>query len=343
MQAYIIRRIIFLFFVLFGVSLLVFSIQCTFSPERRAMLYVDTPQQAKNIPELIIKYGFNDPYYKQYFRYVKEVCQGNFGYSKVASKKVWDAFLQYLPITLELNLYAVPLFLIIGIWLGKQAGIKRNTTYDHVTRILAIIGWSLPTFLFALILLMFFYGKFGLFGPGVLGDSFEAFIRNNPGEFIQYTGMYTIDGILNGYLEITRDALKHLFLPVLTQVIVIVALLMRVMRSSMVEEISKDYVITAKAKGADNRTVFNKHVKKNALIPVITIGGQLTAFAMEGSIAVEVIFNRNGIGNWIADSAYQLDMNVIMFICLFMAVVFVTINLIIDLLYAYIDPRIRLT
>ncbi|MCP4158819.1 MAG: ABC transporter permease [Deltaproteobacteria bacterium] len=343
LQAYIIRRLFFLFFVIFGVSLLVFSIQYSYGPERRAMLYVDSPQQAKNIPELIERYGFKDPIYKQYFRYVKEMSMGNFGYSLVAAMPVWDAFLQYLPVTIELNLFVVPLFIIIGIWLGKQAGIKRNTTYDHVTRILAIIGWSLPTFLFALILLMIFYGQFGLFEPSMLSANLETYILENPDKYIQYTGMYTIDGILNGELDITFDAIKHLFLPVLTQVIVIVAILMRVMRSSMVEEISKDYVITAQAKGVDSKTIFNKHVQRNALIPVITIAGQLAALSMEGSIAVEMIFNRHGIGNWLANAALKLDTSVIMFMCLFMAVIFVFTNLIIDLLYAYIDPRIRLT
>ncbi|MCP3923204.1 MAG: ABC transporter permease [Desulfobacterales bacterium] len=332
-----------MFFVIFGVSLLVFTIQYSYGPDRRAMLYVDSPQQAKDIPELKKKYGLNDPYPVQYVRYLKEIAMGNFGYSIVAARPVWDAFLHYLPITIELNLFVVPLFIIIGIWLGKQAGIKRNTTYDHVTRILAIIGWSLPTFLFALILLMIFYGKFGLFEPAMLSANIEAFILDNPDKYIKYTGMYTIDGILNGEFGITWDAIKHLFLPVLTQVIVIVAILMRVMRSSMVEEISKDYVITAQAKGVDSKTIFNKHVKRNALIPVITIAGQLAALSMEGSIAVEMIFNRHGIGNWLAHAALKLDTSVIMFMCLFMAVIFVVTNLIIDLLYAYIDPRIRLT
>jgi peptide/nickel transport system permease protein len=214
---------------------------------------------------------------------------------------------------------------------------------DHVTRILAIVGWSLPTFLFALVLLMIFYGYFQWFTPGVLSDPLTMSILNNPDKFTPYTGMYTIDGILSGRLDITLDALGHLVLPVLTYVIVVVALNMRVMRSGMIEELSKDYVITARAKGADKKTIHIKHARRNALLPVVTVAGQLVAMSMEGSIAVEVVFNRHGIGWWLAESATQLDMPVVMCICLFMGVVFVITNLTLDILYAHIDPRIRLS
>jgi len=117
---------------------------------------------------------------------------------------------------------------------------------------------------------------------------------------------------------------------------------MRVMRSGMIEEMSKDYVTTARAKGVDEKTILIKHARRNALIPVITVAGTLVGFLMEGSIAVEIIFNRQGIGWWLATSAIQLDMPVLMAVCLFMGVVFVSVNLIVDILYAVIDPRIRL-
>jgi peptide/nickel transport system permease protein len=208
---------------------------------------------------------------------------------------------------------------------------------------LAIVGWSLPTFLFALVLLMIFYGHFQLFSPGVLSDHLSIFIIDNPDKFTPFTGMYTIDGILNGRFDITLDSLAHLILPVMTYVIVVVALNMRVMRSGIIEELSKEYVTTARAKGADKKTVHIKHARRNALLPVVTVAGQLMAMSMEGSIAVEVVFNRHGIGWWLAESATQLDMPVLMCICLFMGVVFVITNLTLDILYGYIDPRIRLT
>ena len=342
MLAFITRRFLLLILVLFGVSVLLFGILMTFSPERRAATYVSSPQQAKDIPKIIKQFGLDDPFYLQYFRWMKEVFKGNMGWSLVASRPVWEAFWTYFPITLEMNLFAAPIVLFFGIWLGTMSGIHRDQWIDHITRILAIIGWSLPTFLFALVLLMIFYGYFQIFSPGVLSDQLKMFIMDNPDTFTRYTGMYTIDGILNGRLEITLDALAHLVLPVMTYVIVVVALNMRVMRSGMIEELSQDYVITARAKGADKHTIHIKHARRNALLPVITVAAQLIAMSMEGSIAVEVVYNRHGLGWWLAESAVQLDMPVLMCICLFMGIVFVITNLTLDILYAYIDPRIRL-
>ena len=343
MTTYILRRMLFLIFVLFGVSVLIFGILMTFSPERRAAAFVTTPQQAKDIPNLIQQYGFDKPFYQQYFRWAREIASGNMGYSRVAAQSVWKAFWNYFPVTLELNLFSSPCIILFGIWLGTKAGKRRNSLFDHATRIFSIIGWSLPTFLFSLILLMLFYGYFNLFPPGIIGDKVNLFIVNNPDKFVRYTGMYTLDGILNGNLAVTANALKHLVLPVLTQVIVVSALLMRVMRSGMVEEMSKDYVITAMAKGADEGTIVYRHARRNALLPVVTVAGWLVAHLMEGSIAVEIVFNRQGLGWWVANSATQLDIPVLMGICLFMAIVYVITNLVVDILYAYIDPRIRLS
>jgi peptide/nickel transport system permease protein len=348
MLAFITRRFLLLIVVLFGVSVLLFGILMTFSPERRAATYVSSPQQAKDIPKIIKQFGLDDPFYVQYVRWMKEVFKGNMGWSLVASRPVWEAFWTYFPVTLEMNLFAAPIVLFLGIWLGTVSGIHRDKWIDHTTRILAIVGWSLPTFLFALVLLMIFYGYFQIFSPGVISDQLNMFILDNPDKFTRYTGMYTIDGILNGRWEVTLNALAHLVLPVSTYVIVVVALNMRVMRSGMIEELSKEYVITARAKGADRRTLHIKHARKNALLPV------MIAMSMEGSIAVEVVYNRHGIGWWLAESAVQLDMPVLMCICLFMGVVFVLtnltldilyayMNLTLDILYAYIDPRIRLS
>jgi peptide/nickel transport system permease protein len=343
MLAFITRRFLLLIFVLFGVSVLLFSILMTFSPERRAATYVTSPQQAIDIPKIIEQFGLDDPVYIQYFRWMQEIFRGNMGWSLVASRPVWEAFWTYFPITLEMNLFAAPIVILFGIWLGTLSGIYRDTWIDHITRILAILGWSLPTFLFALVLLMLFYGYFHLFAPGVLSDHYAMFIMDHPIAYRRFTGMYTIDGILNGRFDISLDALKHLVLPVLTYVVVVVALTMRVMRSGMIAELSKDYVTTARAKGADRKTIHIKHARRNALLPVITVAGQLVAMSMEGSIAVELVFNRHGIGWWLAESAVQLDIPVLMCICLFMGVVFVITNLTLDILYAYIDPRIRLS
>ena len=343
MLTYIIRRSLLLVVVLFGVSVLLFGILMTFSPERRAATYITSPQQVKDIPRIIRQFGLDDPFYIQYFSWIKEVSKGNMGWSLVSARPVLEAFWTYLPVTIEMNLFAAPIVIFFGIWLGTLAGINRDTWIDHSTRIVAIVGWSLPTFLFALVMLMVFYGYFDLFSPGILNDQLAMFIYDNPDRFHRYTKLYTIDGILNGRLDVTLDAMAHLVLPVMTYVIVVVSLNMRVMRSGLIEELSKDYVMTAMAKGADKRTIHIKHARRNALLPVITVAGQMVAYSMEGSVAVEVVFNRQGIGWWLAESAIQLDMPVLMCICLFMGVVFVITNLTLDILYAYLDPRIRLT
>ncbi len=343
MRTFIIRRLIFLIFVLFGVSVLIFGLLMTFSPERRAAAYVTSPQQARDIPKLIEKYGLNDPVHEQYLRWVGQVANGNLGWSLVASDTVANAFWRFFPITLEMNLLAAPLIVIIGIWLGTLAGIHRDSWVDHGTRIVAIVGWSLPTFLFALVLLMLFYGYGGIFPPGIISQETSLFVTDPANHFVRYTGMYTLDGLLNGRLSVTADALYHLVMPILTQIIVVVALLMRVTRSGMIEELAKEYITTVRAKGADARTTYIVHARRNAMIPVVTVAGQLVAYSMEGAIAVEVIFNRQGMGWWIAESATQLDMPVLMWVCLFLGVIFVSANLIIDILYARLDPRIRLS
>ena len=200
----------------------------------------------------------------------------------------------------------------------------------------------MPTFLFALILLMIFYSQFQLFPPGVISDHIDDFITANPDRFVQYTGMYVIDGILNRNLAVVLDALKHLVLPVATQVTVVIAILIRVMRSSMLEEVSKDYVITARAKGADVYTIHHKHARKTALLPAITVAGWLVALSIEGSVTVEFIFNRAGLGLLLVKAATQLDIPVVLAVSIFLGLVYVVANLVIDILYAVIDPRIRL-
>ena len=249
MLNFVIRRLVFLVFVLFGVTILVFGLLMTFSPERRAAAFITSPQSARDIDKIVQKFGLNDPAYIQYFRWIREISQGNFGWSLVASSTVREAFLRYLPITVELNLYCAPLIVLAGIWFGTLAGVHRDTWIDHSSRIISIVGWSLPTFLFSLILLMIFYGYFkGLFPPGIISDEASMYILDHADTFRRFTGMYTIDGLLNGELWITFDALRRLILPVITNVVVIFALLVRVMRSGMIEVLSQDYIITAKAK-----------------------------------------------------------------------------------------------
>jgi peptide/nickel transport system permease protein len=245
-------------------------------------------------------------------------------------------------VTLELTFYTVPILLVLGIWLGTISGIYHDKLVDHATRFGAIVFWSLPNFLFALILLMIFYGYLHLFPPGVINDELYRFILDNPDKYTHYTHFYTIDGLLNGRPDITWDAFKHLVLPVISLVLVIMALFVRLMRATMIEEISKDYIITGLAKGADKKTVYYKHARKNALIPIVTVSGTLIAFLIQGEVMEEVVFNRSGMGMWLAYAAVQLDIPALMGIVILTSLLMVFTNLVVDVLCAYIDPRIRL-
>ena len=340
MRSYLARRIILIVPVLLGVTLLIFAITQLFDPYMRASLYIRDPRQAKNIESIIRKYGLDQPFYVQYFRWLDQVLRGNLGWSQSAHMPVLKALITYFPATAELALYAIPLTLLVGILLGKLAAVKKDTAVDHASRIMAIIGWSLPSFWLGIVLLAVFYGGLGIFAPGRLSVWAENLVLS--GVFRTYTGLYTIDAILNLNWPVFLDALSHLVLPVTTLVTINVAILMRVMRSSMLEQLNKTYVIAARARGLDEKTVIDKHATKNALIPVITLSGLLTAGMLSGMVITETVFEFKGVGYFAAHAATQLDIPAVLGFALLAGIVFVVANLIVDILYAYIDPRIRL-
>lgn len=340
-RAYIVRRLLMLIPVLFGVSLLVFGILQLFSPIERASLYVTNPKQFAELPAIIEKYGLNDPIWVQYGNWMGQVFQGNLGWSKVVSKPVGEAILDFLPATLELAIFATPLIIIGGIFLGTKAAANKDRLVDHATRLGAIIGWSLPTFVLGLVLLMVFYGFFsGFLPPERLSTSVSILVHSD--EFVRYTGVNTIDALLNGNLRVLGDALRHLVLPVVTLTVVSLAFVMRLMRSSMLEALGKGYILTARAKGLDEKTVVNKHARRNALIPVLTVSGYVFAGMVNGVVITETIFSYKGLGWWAAKAAVNLDIPSVLAFALFNGVLFVLTNLVVDLLYTRIDPRVRL-
>ena len=338
---YVVRRLLLLIVVLIGVTIVIFALLSLFSPAQRASAFIKDIKQLSDLNDIIRTYRLDKPIYIQYFIWLKQIFHGNFGWSTTVSRTVLKAFKFFLPNTIELALFSAPVIILVGIWLGSLSAVHRDKPLDHFTRILAIVGWSLPTFWFGLVLLMIFYGYFkGLFPPEVLGLKAQNFVNST--NFIRYTHMNTIDAILNGKLWILFDALRHLVLPVITLTVVQIALVMRIMRSSMLEAMGKGYVLTARAKGASWKTVIKRHARKNALIPVITVSGWLFAGMMGGVVITETIFNRKGLGWWWAKAATQLDIPAVLMAVLFNGVLFVITNLIVDLLYAYVDPRVRL-
>jgi len=326
--------------VLFGVTLFIFGITMLFSPTARAMLFIRDPKQLANIPALIELYGLDQPFVVQYGNWIGQVFQGNLGYSKIVSMPVGDAIVNFLPATLELAIFATPLIILAGILLGTTAAAHKDKPLDHGTRVVAILGWSLPTFWLGLMLIMIFYGFItGFLPPGRLSVQMDLLVSAAP--FVRYTRINTIDAILNLNGPVLLDALRHLVLPVITLSVVNVAFIMRLMRSSMLESLGKGYILTARAKGLSERVV-NKHARRNALIPVITVSGYLFAALANGVVITETIFNYKGLSWWAWQSAINLDIPAILGFAMFNAFLFVLVNLVVDILYTRVDPRVRL-
>jgi dipeptide transport system permease protein len=343
LPAYIARRLILLIFVLIGVTVLIFAITALIPVDIRAMLYVrnvqrTSPEQLKRVAE---EYGLNRPLYEQYFTWLGQVLQGNLGFAKTSQQPVAQAILERWPYTFEIVIFAAPLIIFIGIYLGVQAAIHKDSIIDHATRVLSIVGWSLPSFWLGLILLSVFYGYLRWLPPGPLDPNLLNF-RNTSPSFKRYTYIDLFDGLLNGRPDITLDVIKHAILPVIVIVTINVALLIRVMRSSMLEALGKPYTFAAKAKGLDDKTVVYRHARRNALIPVITLSGMLVAGLLGGLVITETVFAFGGLGQWAAQAALQLDIPAVLGYAMLSAFIFVIANLIVDILYAYIDPRIRL-
>jgi dipeptide transport system permease protein len=340
--AYIVRRLLLMVLVLIGVSLLVFTVMMLLPPGQRVAVYVTNEKiSPQAMDSLIAKYGLKDPAPVQYLRWISHILHGEVGYSVTAGAPVLEGFAQFFPTTLEMVIYATPLIILVGIVLGTLGAVHKDKPADHATRVLAIIGYSLPSFWLGLLLLMVFYGFLGFFPPGSVSADVKNIITADT--FHRYTRMTTIDAILNWRWDVFLDGIYRMVLPVLNLVVINSALIMRLMRSSMLEALGQDYMMTARAKGADRKTLFRRHARRNALLPVITVSGLTFAGLMSGLVITETIFDRKGIGWWMARAALQLDVAAIMFNVLFLGTIYVVINLIVDIIYAYVDPRIRLS
>jgi peptide/nickel transport system permease protein len=344
MIAYIIRRLLLLPFVLAGVSILIFGLLQLLSPFSRLAVYVTNPAELKQgreqLQEMVEALGLDDPAWIQYGRWMNEVLHGNLGWSESARRSVVDALRHLLPASAELTLFAAFPVIFLGIWLGKISAVHQDSKRDHATRVIAIVGWSFPTFVFAILVLMIFYGTLTWFPPGRLGVIASRIVSSKA--FVSYTGMNTIDAILNGNLTVLGDALRHLVLPALSLAYLSCAMLLRLMRSSMLETLRQDYVVTARSKGLRERVVINKHAQRNALLPVTTLAGLMVANLLNGVVVTETVFNFHGLGQFAASSAVQLDMPAILGFSLFNGVLLVLTNLVVDILYAFFDPRVRL-
>jgi peptide/nickel transport system permease protein len=368
MTTYIVRRLLLLPVIVFGVTVLIFLMLQFLKPAERSALYVrDIPKNQHQIDAIINRYGLDRPIYEQYWfwlvgrwdstdqKMVGGILRGDFGYSRTGLQPVSDYIQRRFPATLELALWAVLPIIGVGIWLGVISAVNHNKLIDQLARIYAIIGWSMPSFVVGLLLLMFFYvvmknwsadwpAPFNslYFPPGRVSDVFDQVI-NDPTKFHIYTHLYSIDALLNWRLDIFIDVLRHIIMPVLTLAYIQWALLLKVTRSSMLETLRQEYVVVARAKGLSERTVVYGHALPNALIPVITIGGSSAAGLLAGAVITETIFAYPGMGSAAAQAASQLDVITVLAFVLFNSTILILANLFIDVAYAFVDPRVRLS
>ena len=354
MTKYIIRRLLLIPLILMGVSILIFGMLSFLSPAERASLYVrDIPKNEHVMDSLIKRYGLDDPFFVQYFRWlighedpetgemIGGIIRGNFGYSRSASQNIVDLIKRRFPATVELALYSIVPLIGVGTWLGIVAARNHNNIIDQIARLFGILGYSFPSFVFGLLMLMFFYAQHQIFPPDRLSN--WAMLEVSSEAFVSYTSLVTVDALINGRFDIFLDALRHMVLPILTLSYINWALYLRIMRSSMLEAMNQDYVVTARAKGVRERDVFNKHAKPNALIPIVTMSGMTIAGLLSGVTITETIFIYPGIGSAAAAASAQLDVITVLSLVLLTGFILLIANLIVDITYAFLDPRVRLS
>jgi peptide/nickel transport system permease protein len=353
MTTYILRRLIQLPITVLGVTVLIFAMLMLLDPVERSALYVrDIPHTEGALDAIIRRYGLDDPVYVQYYRWlvgridpetgerVGGVLRGDLGFSRTGRQPVLDVILHRFPASFELALWSALPIVGVGIWMGIVAANHHNKLVDQVFRVFSIVGWSFPTFVFALLVLMLFYARLRWFPPGRLSDWANIIVRSP--EFSRYTQLNTVDALLNGRLDIFWDALRHLILPTITLCYIQWAMLLRLTRSSMLEALNQDYMTTARSKGLPERVVVNRHALPNALIPVVTVGGLTVVGLISGVVITETVFNYPGMGQAAAAAAGSLDVLTVLGFTLLIAAMTILANLAVDIAYGFLDPRVRL-
>lgn len=330
---YLVRRLLVLPVLIVGVSIVVFTLtRVGGSPIGIYLSHEMTPDEVAEIEQ---RFHLDEPVPIQYAYWASGVLRGDLGWSGVASAPVTEVFPDKLAATMELAVASAIVAVTLGIGLGTYAGARRNRLPDHVTRIVSISGAAMPLFWFAIVMLIVFWVKLSWFPIG----------RSEPEIFASIdhpTGLYTVDALLAGRFDAFRDAVWHLVLPALTLGYGATAIIARMMRSSLVEELQEDYVDAARAKGLPERLVLRRHARRNALMPTVTVVGLSFGFLLQGTVVAEIIFRWPGLGRWMADAVLRGDQATIMAYVLFTSVLFLVINLLVDVVYAYLDRRVVL-
>jgi len=338
MYQYIIRRLLLLIPVLLGVTIIIFAL--TRIGGDPAAAYITPRMTQEQIEQVKEMHGFNEPVYIQYFYYMGDLLKGDWGISKAhQDMPVLDVIKLRLPATIELTIVAMILATVIGIPLGVISATKKDKWPDHVTRIFALSGVSIPIFWLGFLMQYVFFYLFKINGLPYL----PLYGRATAGLYPPHvTGFFTVDSIIAGNGSMFLDVVSHLVMPAFCLSYISLAEIARMTRSSMLEVMGQDYIRTARAKGLSEGKVIYKHALRNALIPTVTIIGLSFGGLLAGAVLTETIFNWPGVGSWAADSIVRIDTAAIVGFTIIVALMYTIVNLIVDLMYAYLDPRVRL-
>ena len=335
LHQFLARRLFLMIPLLIGISLVAFTISNAIPADPTA---ANLGERAAADPEIVAtfreKWGLDEPLHVQYLTYLSNLLKGDMGTSIRSRRPVSEELGRFLPATIELATFGILVSLVMGVLFGIISAVWRNRPIDFIVRILSLIGVSAPVFWLALIGLIVLYLRWDVVpGPGRL----DAKLRPPPG----VTGLYTVDSLLAGDWRTLRDALEHLILPSLVLGAYSAGLITRITRSSMLEVLSMEYMTTARSKGLREWTVITRHGLRNALMPVVTIIGLSYGNLLSGAVLTETIFAWEGIGRYAYNAARTLDFPVLMGVSMLIAIIFVLMNLIVDILYYWLDPRLR--
>jgi peptide/nickel transport system permease protein len=334
MLRFVVRRLLLLVPVLLGLSILLF-LWVRALPGGPAESLLGERATPEAIEEIERVYGLDRPIWEQYLKYMQNLVSGDLGTSISSRRPVTEEIGRRFPATVELALAALIFAVSIGVPLGFVAAKRYGTAVDHGSLFASLIGVSIPVFFLAIVLKYVFAVKLGLLPT--IGRQDVLIDADHP------TGFYVLDGIITLNFEAAWDAFEHLILPAIALGSIPLAIIARITRASVLDVQNEDYVRTARAKGLAPRVVDSRHVFRNALLPVVTIIGLQTGLLLSGAILTERVFSIPGIGSWLAEAIFDRDYPVLQGGILFVAVVFVLINLLVDLSYGLIDPRVRVS
>lgn len=331
----IIRRLFFLVFVMLALSIVTFTLMYLVpsDPARNIAGPRASPAAVQVIRE---EYGLDKPVVERYFNYITGVARFDFGDSLSSRRPVTDDLRRYLPATLELALGAILFATVIGVPLGVISAVRKNSAIDAVGRVVAVLGLSMPSFWLAILLQFIFFARLGW-----LPDGQRLPIGVEPPRTI--TSLYTVDALLTLNFDVFFTALKHLAMPVFVMGFISLAPVTRMIRSAMLEVLNQDYVRTARAKGLANNIVITRHALKNALLPAVTVTGLQLGLLLSGTVLVEIVFSWPGIGRYAFQAIQNQDPNSLISVTLVIGFGYVLANMIVDIAYIFLDPRIRVS